>query len=189
MGFNASFPSKAVDWTAMQALATRQGLSVIILDGIERLPECQQPPQIMLLTWIGQVMQGYEGHYVAYRKAVMELAAFYNAHGFKMMLLKGLACGRDWPNPAHRPNGDIDIWLFGKQKEADAALESHDNHNYNGHKGEVFSEVKIDRSHHQGDRGQAPVPSFISSKLHKNTPIPTEKGPSSINKQRLTIVA
>lgn len=135
IGLNVSFPSKAVEWTAMKALAERQGLSAIILDGIERLPEDQQPPQLMLLTWIGQVMQGYEGHYEAYRKAVVELTAFYNAQGFKMMLLKGLACGRDWTNPAHRPYGDIDIWLFGRQKEADRILASE-------------MGINVDNSHH-----------------------------------------
>ena len=39
-----------------------------------------------------------------------------------MMVLKGYACSIDWPKPEHRPCGDIDIWLFGKQKEADALL-------------------------------------------------------------------
>ena len=56
------------------------------------------------------------------------------------MLLKGYACSIDWPKPEHRPSGDIDIWLFGKQKEADAALAAsskfHD------------SSFKIDSSHH-----------------------------------------
>lgn len=56
------------------------------------------------------------------------------------MVLKGYACSIDWPKPEHRPCGDIDIWLFGKQKEADAALAAspkfHD------------SSFKIDSSHH-----------------------------------------
>ena len=50
------------------------------------------------------------------------MAAFYNSHGYKMMVVKGYACSLDWPRPEHRPCGDIDIWLFGKQKEADALL-------------------------------------------------------------------
>lgn len=29
----------------------------------------------------------------------------------------------NWPKPEHRPCGDIDIWLFGQQKGADATLE------------------------------------------------------------------
>ena len=41
-----------------------------------------------------------------------------------MMVLKGYSCSLDWPKPSHRPCGDIDIWQFGKQKEADAVLGS-----------------------------------------------------------------
>jgi hypothetical protein len=52
-----------------------------------------------------------------------------------MMVLKGYACSLDWPKPEHRPCGDIDIWLFGKQKEADSLLAKE--------KG-----IKLDASHH-----------------------------------------
>lgn len=106
----------------MEALATKQGLLGVVLDGIQQLPEGQRPPKVQMLQWIGQVVQGYEQRYVEYRKAIDSLATFYTAHGFRMMLLKGYACGRDWPRPEHRPYGDIDIWLFGKQKEADVIL-------------------------------------------------------------------
>ena len=51
------------------------------------------------------------------------------------MVLKGYACSLDWPNPKHRPCGDIDIWQFGEQKVADAVLAKE--------KG-----VKLDTSHH-----------------------------------------
>lgn len=52
-----------------------------------------------------------------------------------MMVLKGYACSLNWPKPEHRPCGDIDIWLFGQQKEADKALSKE--------KG-----IEIDKSHH-----------------------------------------
>lgn len=51
------------------------------------------------------------------------------------MVLKGYACSLNWPKPEHRPCGDIDIWLFGKQKEADVLLAKE--------KG-----IKMDGSHH-----------------------------------------
>ena len=84
---------------------------------------------------MGKVMQGYEQQYSLYRKAVADLAAWYHAHGYRMMLLKGLACGMDWPRPEHRPYGDIDIYLFGQYKEADAALARE-------------LGIKVDNSHH-----------------------------------------
>lgn len=51
------------------------------------------------------------------------------------MVLKGYACSLDWPKPEHRPCGDIDIWQFGKQKEADRLIARE--------KG-----IKVDTSHH-----------------------------------------
>lgn len=122
IGHSAEQLCELVDWNAMESLATKQGLLGVVLDGIQQLPEGQRPPKVQMLQWIGQVVQGYEQRYVEYREAIDALAAFYYAHGFRMMLLKGYACGRDWPRPEHRPYGDIDIWLFGKQKEADVIL-------------------------------------------------------------------
>ena len=122
IGHQAESLIEPVDWNAIEALAERQGLSAVVLDGINRLPEAVRPPKIMLLQWIGEVMQGYEQRYVLYREAEAGLGAWYREHGFRMMLLKGLACGLDWPRPEHRPYGDIDIYLFGKQSEADALM-------------------------------------------------------------------
>lgn len=123
------------NWTALQALAIRQGLAAILLDGIGQLAEEQRPPKELLLQWIGDTLQSYEYRYELYRRAIAEMASWYNSHGFKMMVLKGYACSLDWLKPEHRPCGDIDIWLFGKQKEADALLENEKN-------------IKIDNSHH-----------------------------------------
>ena len=124
-----------VDWDSIEALAARHGLSAIMIDGVEKLPEQKKPPKAVLLQWIGDTFQSYEHRYEAYKKAIAKLAGFYNSHGYKMMVLKGYACSLDWPKPEHRPCGDIDIWLFGQQKEADEALT----------KGK---EIEIDSSHH-----------------------------------------
>ena len=66
------------------------------------------------------------------------------------MVLKGYACSIDWPKPEHRPCGDIDIWLFGKQKEADAALAAtskfHDS--WTSQAAKPSASFKIDSSHH-----------------------------------------
>lgn len=128
---------KQIDWDQLEDLAAKQGLSAILVDGIERLPEGQRPPKPVLLQWIGETLQSFEYRYELYCRTIAEMAAFYNEHGFKMMVLKGYACGLDWPKPEHRPCGDIDIWLFGKQEEADAALAK-----------EKGIEIDKDRHHH-----------------------------------------
>lgn len=124
-----------LDWNTIQTLGLRHGLSAIVIDGIERLPERKRPPKELLLEWIGDLLQRYEYRYALYQRTISELAGFYNGYGYKMMVLKGYACSLDWPKPEHRPCGDIDLWLFGKQKEADALLTKE--------KG-----IAIDKSHH-----------------------------------------
>ena len=126
--------SGKVDWNAIRTHAEQQGLYAVVLDGIERLPENRRPPQEVLLEWIGEVLQNYEYCYEQYTKTISEMAAFYGGHGFKMMVLKGYTCSLNWPKPNHRPCGDIDIWQFGKRKEADSTV--------------AQKKIEIDKSHH-----------------------------------------
>ena len=117
-----------VDWEALKALAGQHGLSAVVLDGLNEVSKSNSQLSTLnsqlKLSWIGEVMQSYEQRYVQYENAIVSLAEWYNQHGYKMMVLKGYACSLDWPIPKHRPCGDIDIWLFGQQREADAALGS-----------------------------------------------------------------
>ena len=136
IGHTTEVIPQPISWKEIEIIANRHGLLAIVVDGIEKLPSVLRPPQELLLEWIGEVLQDYEYRYEQYCKAISELAGFYNSHGFKMMILKGYACSLDWPKPEHRPCGDIDIWLFGQQKEADALVASE--------KG-----IKVDYSHHQ----------------------------------------
>ena len=115
-----------VDWVALKTLADQHGLSAVVLDGLNEVSKSNSQLSTLnsqlKLSWIGEVMQCYEQRYVQYEKTIGNLAGWYNLHGYKMMVLKGYACSLDWPNPKHRPCGDIDIWLFGKQREADDML-------------------------------------------------------------------
>ena len=135
VGHRADIISDLIDWPVIQALAEQHGLYAFVIDGIEMLPEGNRPPQEQLLEWIGAVLQGYEYRFDSYCRTMAEMAKLYREYGFKMMILKGYACGIDWPKPEHRPYGDIDIWLFGCQKQADAFVAKE--------KG-----IKIDNSHH-----------------------------------------
>lgn len=103
-----------VDWNEMQALAERQGLAAVLVDGIEQLPDNQRPPKDDLLQMIGLVVQSYEYRYKLYRRTIAELASFYRENEFKIMILKGYACSLDWPKPEHRPSGDIVTMFAGE---------------------------------------------------------------------------
>ena len=148
IGHSAKFQPTTVKWAAIKALAEKHGLSAVVLDGVEEVRckkaegrcDINMPSQGLMLQWIGEVLQEYEGRYKAYEKTIGEMAEFYNLNGYKMMVLKGYACSHDWPKPNHRPCGDIDIWLFGHQESADALLESS--------KVQGVQKFKIDKSHH-----------------------------------------
>lgn len=154
-GFNTEITGN-VDWVAVKSLADKQGLSAVILDGIEVFRTNDNhndienlPNQMALLGWIGEVMQNYEARYKQYEKAIDELAKFYQEHAIKMMVLKGYACSLDWPKPKHRPCGDIDIWLFGQQRDADAAIEDFKVQDSSASEAaKPSASFKIDTSHH-----------------------------------------
>ena len=150
IGHQAEVPSE-IDWKAVRALASKQGLAAIVLDGVKSLMEISSgsKPEAKLLAtsalagldldfkldWVAECVVAYEQRYEDYRKTISELAAFYNNHGFKMMVLKGYGLSLNYPVPSHRPCGDIDIWQFGDYKKADEAIARE-------------LGIKVDNSHH-----------------------------------------
>ena len=150
IGHKADIPAK-VDWNAVRLLASKQGLAAIVLDGVKVLLDLSADKDSengrraasalstmsldFKFDWMGESVVIYEQRYEQYRRAIANLAGFYNLHGFKMMILKGYGLSLNYPVPSHRPCGDIDIWQFGRYREADGTL--------SWEKG-----IKIDNSHH-----------------------------------------
>lgn len=118
----------AIDWPSMQDLASKHGLSAIVLDGVQKLMDNglleggRSMDVALKKKWIGSVIQNYEWKYEDYRNSIAQLAEFYNQHGYRMMVLKGYGLSLNYPIPQHRPCGDIDIWTFGQYREADRII-------------------------------------------------------------------
>ena len=137
----ASVPEGA-DWPALVALATEQGVAAVAYDGLQKCYEADPALSLPLdrelkqvkYDWFGTVLQG-EIDYPEHRRAVSDLASFYGELGIPMMLLKGYGLSLNYPVPAHRPCGDIDIYLFGRWEEADKAVADR-------------LGIKVDNSHH-----------------------------------------
>lgn len=128
IGHPVAIIPESIDWESIRDLASEQGLSAIVLDGVQALTDRgglvdgRAMDVTLKKQWIGNVIQNYEQQYADYRKRLGQLARFYQEHGFRLMVLKGYGLGLNYPVPQHRPCGDIDIWVFGKNKEADAVL-------------------------------------------------------------------
>ena len=109
-------------WAKIFRIATHQGVSAMLLDAIESLPAEMRPEKPLLLKWVGQTMM-MERMYAKHKERIAALAGLYKRHGIRMLLLKGYGCSLCYPKPEHRPTGDIDIYLFGRQEDADQIIE------------------------------------------------------------------
>lgn len=117
----------ATCWQSIYALALRQGVLAIAWDGLQRLisegkiPAERQPDRSVRIVWACNVDRT-EKIYAKQRSAITALAGFYAVHDIRMMVLKGYGLSLLYPRPEHRPCGDIDIWLYGQQRQADLFL-------------------------------------------------------------------
>jgi len=118
LGRDSSFSDK-VDWKNMQALAMQQGLSVLVLDGVEKLPEKQRPPKVDLLQWIGETLQ-CESQFAIKQKAATKMALLFHKNLIKTYVLKGEIIAECYPKPSHRISSDLDCFLLPINSDFDA---------------------------------------------------------------------
>ena len=100
------------EWTAIKDMAVKQGVSAIVLDGINQLSLSEYNlPAEMKLEWIGEALQIEQRN--RQQVAVMEeMAGKWKVNGCRVMIMKGQANGTMYPKPEHRSPGDIDCYLF-----------------------------------------------------------------------------
>lgn len=108
-----------VNWMTVKDLADKQGLSAIVLDGLEKLPLDIKPPKIELLQWIGEVLQS-ESVYATQLKAAEEMALLFKEKSIRTYVLKGEVIAECYPRPEHRASVDVDCYLQGEKEYVDA---------------------------------------------------------------------
>lgn len=114
-----SEPFNAIDWDAMQTLANEQGLTAIAVDGLEILPVNQKPPKLLLLQWIGEVLQN-ESVNAAQQRAAAEMALLFYHNKIRTYVLKGAIVAECYPKPEHRSSVDLDCFLLPEKNDFDA---------------------------------------------------------------------
>ena len=129
------------DWQAVYKLAAKQGVLAVAGDGLQRLADAgvlttESLPVMLRLQWIANI-DIIEKRYRRQRQAIARLAGFYARHDIEMLILKGYGLSLCYPVPEHRPCGDVDMWLFGRQQEADDLLRR-----------EKGIEIDVDKHHH-----------------------------------------
>ena len=110
-----TFPD-SVDWEALKAQAEQQGLSAVVLDGIECLSATQRPPQELLLEWIGETLQS-ESIYASQQKDAVSMGNLFQNNGIRTYVLKGAVVAECYPKPSHRPSVDMDCYLLPEESD------------------------------------------------------------------------
>lgn len=108
-----------IEWEKIQVLAVQQGLSAVVLDGIEILPERLRPPKIFLLQWIGEVLQD-ESNNAVQQKEAGDMALLFQNNYIRTYVLKGAVVAECYPKPEHRASVDMDCFLLPEKGEFDA---------------------------------------------------------------------
>lgn len=116
LGIDADYPLPNLDfshadWTVIEAIAEEQGLSGVVLDGLDRIPLKQRPEKKDLLQLIGAVLQAEE-HYAIQWKTACEMALLFHNNAIRTYVLKGYVISECYPNPIHRSSADMDCYLL-----------------------------------------------------------------------------
>ncbi len=104
--------------TADYQLSIQHGIAAFIFDGLQKTTDVGVVPmnaasREIKMKLFSHTMQVEKQCKVQYAKAV-ELADIYAEHGIRAVVLKGIAAGQCYPNPWHRPCGDLDCYLIGR---------------------------------------------------------------------------
>ena len=119
IGYFADALPQDIDWDELKVLAEKHGLSAVVLDGIERLPEQQRPSKLFLLEWIGETLQ-CESTYSLQGEVAKGIAKLFYGNGIKTYVLKGAVVSECYPKPNHRVSVDIDCFLLPEKSDSDA---------------------------------------------------------------------
>lgn len=122
IGETISLPSN-IDWMQIKALAERQGLSSILLDGIvSYYTECTDSagalPIRQKLEWIGEVVQN-EAIQMEQQQTAEQIAELFHKNGIRTYVLKGAVVAECYPKPSHRWSADFDCFLLSDNSGAD----------------------------------------------------------------------
>ncbi len=124
---NAELSAK--NWDDLFSLGIQQGVAAIQFDGLQKLMEKgtllsnTEIPKDIKLKWFAHTMQ-VEKRCLSQKKLAEELAEAFATHGIRTTVLKGIAIGSYYPQPLHRPCGDLDCYLNGEYEKGNNIAET-----------------------------------------------------------------
>lgn len=114
------------EWEKLFEESERQAVSGIAFEGVQKLPDTQRPPQMLLFEWIGLSEQIRQQNLVV-DKQTREIWNQLKNDALDAAILKGQGIATLYGELApYRQSGDIDIWIKGGyQKVCDYVQQTH----------------------------------------------------------------
>ena len=102
----------ALEWEGLFEEAEKQALVGVLTVGLDRLPDAQKPPKLLLLNWIGQALQIEQQNKLT-TSVCGSLCKQLEKAGFVPCVLKGQSNYRYYPAELRnkRSCGDVDVWV------------------------------------------------------------------------------
>lgn len=111
--------SDSINWEELYTLAVSQGLSAIVLDGLDKIPFEKRPAKKNLLQLIGAVLQAEEQYAIQWKSAC-EMSLLFANNAIRTYVLKGYIISECYPIPMHRTSVDFDCFLLPERSNFDA---------------------------------------------------------------------
>lgn len=108
-------------WSQLYEISLEQGVMGFVYDGAMQLPSDLQPDIDNKVQWAFNV-EHVEKLYKNRLSNAQRLTKLYADNGINMMIMKGLSLAANYPTPARREFGDIDIYLFGDYKRGNEII-------------------------------------------------------------------
>lgn len=106
----------SADWEQIYNLSKEQAVFGVMLEGIQRLPQNQRPPKLLLLQWVGETNIIQQRNEVM-DKAVVELCRMMGEEGIRIFIFKGQSIGALYSDHSLRQSGDIDFYCHNEDWE------------------------------------------------------------------------
>lgn len=103
---------KGVDWQMVKSVASLQGVSAVVLDGVANAALVSSLPMAVKMQWIGEVAN-QESMYEHSFRIACELSELWGQQEIEAVVLKGRSISQYYPKPEHRYSCDLDVYIAG----------------------------------------------------------------------------
>ena len=99
-----------LEWLSIISLAEKNGVSGLAYDAMRTLPPDQRPDTEVIMQWTA-LIQSTERDNLLFRQRASTVFSHLEQQGLSPIILKGLSLSDLYPNPLHRPVGDVDLYV------------------------------------------------------------------------------